>query len=90
MTPYDLKRKVIDAGHCAVFFSRERMSLRGDVMKNFGVTAQPVTVKSSSGETHTCWELYRRYPTRQGLKDPVYFDTSTFVRIYLPKADTAC
>lgn len=80
MTPAELKEKVEAAGHSPHFFTRKTMQFFGDTMSNYRVRSQPVTFKTVSGETVTCWVLERKRPVNGGLQSNTYFDTSTFER----------
>ena len=80
MTPSDLKYAIINHNPCSLFFARKTMKFFGDTMANYGVRAKPVTVVTSRGIEHTCWELYRRKPVKFGDRDSVFFDTTTFLR----------
>ena len=68
----------------SLFFSRENMRFAGDTMSNFAVAADPVTFTTYSGETVTCWRLYRRRPVKHGLRGAFYFDCETFERRHRP------
>jgi hypothetical protein len=80
MTASELKHRVETAGHDRFFFTRDTMRFFGDRMSNYGVRAQPVLLKTHSGDTVKCWELYRRRPVKHGLSDSAYFDCQTLAR----------
>lgn len=78
-TPSDLKHHVEQTG--SLFFTRNNMKFAGDTMGNYGVRAQPVEVENCLGETHLCWELFRKRPVKAEMKDSAYFDCKTFKKV---------
>lgn len=86
MTASDLKFCHERAQPGSYFFTRKTMSFFGDTMKNYGVRAQPVQVKTYSEEEPVlCWELYRRRPVKHGLSDSAFFAVDDFRRIHPAK-----
>ena len=75
MTPAALKERV-STGKDSHFFERSSMKFFGDTMANYGVRAGLVTVTTSSGVTHQCYELYRKQPVKQGLKSSAFFGST--------------
>jgi hypothetical protein len=71
MTPSELKYQHETAHPDTHFFDRKTMKFFGDTMKNYGVVP--------CGE---CWELYRKRPVKNGLKDSAYFDKRDFRRVF--------
>lgn len=67
MTPSELKRLYEAANPDGLFFSKNNMKFSGDTMKNYGVLDR---------DTH--WELYRKMPTKAGLKGSFFFEKGTF------------
>lgn len=86
MTKSELKAKVEATG--SYFFTRQTMKFFGDTMSNYGVKSKPVMVNNSLGEAVECWELYRKYPVKHGLRNSAYFNTKTFERVH-PKIEYA-
>jgi hypothetical protein len=78
MSPSDLKFHVDQTG--SKFFTPDSMKFFGDKMSNYGVSAKPVTVTTST-RTVECWELYRKRPVKHGLQKPAYFSVETFERV---------
>jgi len=74
MTPSELKQKVEEAGHGPYFFSRHTMSFFGDTMRNYGVR-----------DAGKYWELSRKRPVKNGLKEPAYFDKITFKQVHVTR-----
>jgi len=74
MTPSELKLELNVRG--SHFFDRENMKFFGDTMTNYGVRS--AVIKTYTGETAICWELYRKRPVKYGLKTSAYFDKRTF------------
>jgi len=70
----------------SLFFSRNNMRFAGDTMANFAVAPDPVTFATYSGETVTCWRLYRRRPVKHGLRGSFYFECDTFRRVHRPES----
>ena len=82
MTPSELKSHV-EGGPDRFFFTRDTLRFFGDTMRNYGVCAQPVIVKSYAS-TVECWELYRRHPVKHGMCDSAFFAVDDYRRV-LPK-----
>jgi len=72
MTPSRLKFNVEATG--SHFFSRDTMSFFGDTMKNYGC-------RSAVHNGILCWELTRKRPVNNDIKDSAFFDKSTFERV---------
>ncbi|CUR44225.1 hypothetical protein VCM_00006 [Pseudomonas phage VCM] len=94
MTPSELKYNVQTNNTESHYFDRSSMKFFGDTMANYGVrSAEVVTnydangdwVGAEGGVTVQVWELYRKRAVKHGLKDSVYFDKATFVRVYPAK-----
>ena len=92
MTPSELKHHVENNGTDSHFFSRKTMQFFGDTMRNFGVC--PATVLShfdadgnyyENGIEREVWELFRRRPVKNGLRNSAYFDKHTFKRVFAIK-----
>ena len=81
MTAAELKHQVEIHGHESYFFTRDTMDFFGDTMRNYGVRSNS-NVVDYRGETHECWELYRRQPVKHHLSSSTYFDKQTFQRIF--------
>jgi len=81
MTPSQLKKRFLEAYPKAQYFSPYNMAKYGDTMHNFGVSATTMTVVDLFGRTRTCWKLYRRKPSRKGLRGYALFDCDTFARV---------
>ncbi len=79
-TASDLKHAVETAGHETHFFDRASMKFFGDRMSNYGVR-QPRKVQTRSAVVEA-YELVRRKPVKEGLKDSAWFDSTTFVRVF--------
>ena len=71
MTPSECKYQIEAARSAPYFFDRTTMLFFGDTMKNYGVR--------DAGEN---WELYRKRPVKHGLKDSVFFDKTTWERVF--------
>lgn len=73
MTPSELKYEIekTDPENC--YFSRDSVRFFGDTMRNYGV-------RSTAGGLY--WELYRKRPVKNGLKESVYWDKTTFKRSF--------
>lgn len=82
ITPTELKRRVIACNHESHFFDRETMRYFGDTMANFGVSREPVRIKTREGEVLLAWELYRKKPVECGLQSSNYFDVTTYKRVF--------
>lgn len=67
MTPSELKRQYESAHPNGLFFSRNNMKFLGDTMSNYGVR-----------DAGSHWELYRKKPVKQGVRNSMYFDKITF------------
>lgn len=80
MTPAELKTHV-EQGQDRFFFTRDTMRFFGDTMRNYGVRSKPVQVTTPSGDTVTCWELYRKRPVKHGMQRSAYFAVDTFKRV---------
>jgi len=85
MNKSDLKHHV-SQGTDSHFFERSSMRFFGDTMANYYVPVATVTITTSSGAVHECYELQRRQPVKHGLSKSAYFDIKTFSRI-LPAND---
>lgn len=86
MTPSELKYNVENSGLNPYFFDHKSMKFFGDTMKNYG--CKSVVVHVSNGveiDGIACWELYRKYPVKHGLKSSTYFDKKTFAKVYPTK-----
>lgn len=59
------------------FFTHENMKFGGDRMSNYGVRRNTITTWSEPDPIEV-WELYRRKPTKVGLKSSAYFEVKTF------------
>lgn len=70
----------------SLFFSAPNMRFAGDTMANFAVDPTPVTFTTYSGESVTCWRLYRRRKVKHGLSGSFYFDCETFRRVHRPES----
>lgn len=84
-SPSELRALHEDAFPESLFFSRANMRFAGDTMANFGVSPDPVTFPTYSGETVTCWRLYRRRATKHGLRGSFYFNCETYRREHRPE-----
>lgn len=77
LTVSRLKELVESRGSMSYFFSRKTMSFFGDTMKNYGVRNKTVQVIDYRGDTHECYELYRKSPNSMGLTSSVFFSIKT-------------
>lgn len=84
MTPAQLRAEHEAAHPESLFFSRGNMRFAGDTMSNFAVASEPVAFTTYSGETVTCWELYRKRPVKHGLRGSFWFNCETFRREHRP------
>lgn len=87
-TPSDLKFAVEQSGNESHFFTRKTMSFFGDTMRNYGVRLVTITVGydaegkyAPEGVVVMAYELYRKHPVKNGLKNSAYFDAETFKRV---------
>lgn len=79
LTPNDLADLAKGAG--SKYFNDDTLSFFGDTMQNYGVSQRTVYVHTWSGDSHECYELYRKKPVKHGLHAPAYFDVHTFRRV---------
>ena len=80
-TPAELKARVESGSTDRHFFTRDTMRFFGDTMSNYGVRSKPVEVTTPSGDTVTCWALYRKRPVKHGMQKDAYFAVDTFKRV---------
>lgn len=78
MNPSTLKRLYIENNPSGHFFDKDAMHYFGDTMKNYGVRSASLQVRMiGNGYEYKkpvdCWELYRKFPVKNGLKDSVFF-----------------
>lgn len=85
-TPSELRAAHEDAHPESLFFSRANMRFAGDTMGNFAVDAEPVTFTTYSGNTVTCWRLYRKRPVKHGGRGAFYFNCQTWRREHRPES----
>jgi hypothetical protein len=101
MTPSELKYQIQIKNTENHHFDRSSMKFFGDTMANYGVRSSVVntnydtngmwvgehvgSVVGESGTPVEVWELYRKRAVKHGLKDSVYFDKTTFKRVYPSK-----
>ena len=81
MNATELKFNYIQKNQTNYFFDRKSMKFFGDTMRNYGVCSKPVIIKSHSGNSVECWELFRKKPVIGRLKSSSFFDINTFQRI---------
>lgn len=84
-TASDLKFHIEQNGHEPYYFTRDSMRFFGDTMRNYGVRSKPVEVTTQSGDTVTCWELYRKRPVKHGLTSSSFFACDNFRRVFADK-----
>lgn len=79
MTKSELKARVEDTG--SHFFDRDSMRFFGDSMSNYGVRG-PKMVVDRRERQRTVYELFRKRPVLNGIKDSAYFDAENFERVF--------
>ena len=75
MTPSELKANILAHDPDSHFFDRKTMQFFGDTMRNYGVR------KTEIGGVPV-WELYRKRPTKHGLKSSAFFRATDFQQVF--------
>ena len=75
MTPYELKRKVLENDPNSHFFDRKTLRFFGDSMANYGVRRTMI-------DAIPVFELYRKRPVKHGVNKSVYFHAVTFKEVF--------
>ena len=75
MTPSELKANILKHDSESHFFDRKTMQFFGDTMRNYGVRKAEI-------EGVDVWELYRKRPTKHGLKSSAFFRATDFQQVF--------